>query len=555
MEVVELNMEVISKTPPLGLWQLPRREVLMTYTGVLLAMFLASLDQTIVGTAMPRIITDLAGFSHYTWVTSAYVMASAVVIPITGRLTDMYGRKPFYLVGLAIFILSSFVCGFSRTMTQLIILRGIQGVGAGIIMSNSFTVIGDLFSPAERGKYQGITSGVFGLSSIIGPTLGGFITDTWSWHWVFFINIPLGITIILLFSFFFPNIRPAHGKHHLDYLGLITLILTIVPAMLALTWSGVKYPWLSVRIIGMCIFALCMLAVFIVVEKRSKEPIIPLDLFRNQIVIISDVILFLTGFGMFGGIIFIPLFFQGVLGTSATVSGNFLTPMMLGMIVGSFASGQLLSRVGGHYRFQGAIGIAIMSLGMLLLTQMTAQTGYSTAVINLIVTGLGLGITMPLYTIAVQNAVPYSYLGVATSSTAFFRSIGGSVGLAVLGSVMNHRFTSELMDGLPMEIKSVMPAKQLAALANNPQVLIGAGALDQLSEVLKGLEPQGVELLEQLLLLLKQSLASAISQVFLVGLCFLLIALVISFFIREIPLRKQHVVSDSLPNIKSMEKS
>jgi EmrB/QacA subfamily drug resistance transporter len=518
--------------------------VVVTLGGVMLAMFLSSLDQTVVSTAMPRIISDLGGFSHYTWVTTAYIIASAVTIPIIGKLIDMYGRKKFYISGLVVFVFASFLCGLSNTMMQIIIFRGVQGIGAGIMMANAFTVIGDLFPPSERGKYQGFMSGVFGLSSIIGPTLGGYITDTLSWHWVFFINIPLGVVLIFLFIFFFPDFRPDNLKHNVDYPGLATLILTVIPAMLALSWGGVEYPWSSPQIIGMFSFSSVMLALFLKIESRSREPIIPLSLFKNRIVAISEIVIFFTGIGMFSGIIFVPLFFQGVLGVTATTSGSFLTPMMLGMVIGSVISGQFLSRAGGHYRIQGAIGIAIMGLGLALLSRMTVETSYTNAVIKIVVAGFGLGITMPLYTIAVQNAVPYNLLGVATSSTAFFRSIGGSVGLAILGSVMNNQFASNLMSRLPDAVKGVLPSDMLASLAHNPQALVSLEAQAQLQDFLAQMGPQGPAIFEEILQALRQALDSALSEVFLVGFFILVLAFIVNLFIKEIPLRKQHNVVD-----------
>ena len=340
----------------------------------MLAMFLGALDQTVVGTAMPRIISDLGGFSQYTWITTAYIITSAVAVPITGKLTDIYGRKYFYIGGIGIFILASIMCGLSNTMNLIIIFRGIQGIGAGIMMANAFTVIGDLFPPAVRGKYQGFMSAVFGISSIVGPTLGGYITDQLSWHWVFFINVPLGVIILVLFIFFFPNFRPDNLKHDIDYAGVVLLILSVVPLMLALSWGGVEYPWGSMEIIGMFVFAAVMLAIFLWVESRVKEPIIPLFIFKNRIVSISSMMIFLTGAGMFGAITFIPLFFQGVLGASATSSGTFIMPMMLGNVFGSFISGQLLARAGGHYRLQGAVGLALMAIGLWLLSQMNIDT-------------------------------------------------------------------------------------------------------------------------------------------------------------------------------------
>jgi EmrB/QacA subfamily drug resistance transporter len=523
-----------------GLRSLPRRQVLITLIGVMLAMFLSSLDQTVVGTALPKVITDLGGFAHYTWVASAYIIASTITVPITGKLTDMYGRKWFYVAGLAIFMTGSLLCGLSQTMTQLILFRGFQGIGAGVMMANAFIVVGDLFPPAERGKYQGMMTGVFGISSVIGPVLGGFITDNLSWNWVFWVNIPLGIVILGLFIFFFPNFRPNEKKPRIDYAGIVTLILAVVPMMLALTWAGVEYAWVSAPIIGLFVFSAAMTGVFVAAEARAEEPIIPLGLFKNGIVSVSSVIIFLTGVGMFGGIIFIPLYFQGVLGASATASGSFLTPMMLGLVVGALISGQVLSRAGGHYRIQGVFGIAVMAAGMALLSTMGVETSYAKAVTYIIVMGLGLGISMPLYTIAVQNAVPYAVMGVATSTTAFFRSIGGAFGLAVLGSVMNNRFAADFLGGLPTAAKDVIPPESLDSLAHNPQALLDASAAEQLRSVFEPLGQQGLALYEQVIEALKAALSSSITEVFLIGLVFVVLAWVANMFLKEIPLRKTH---------------
>lgn len=537
-----------TKSQPIGLRSLPRRQVVITFAGVLVAMFLSSLDQTVVGTAMPRIISDLGGFSHYTWVATAYMIASAVAIPITGKLIDMYGRKRFYISGLIIFVSASLLCGLSGNMAQIVIFRGIQGIGAGIMMANAFTVVGDFFPPAERGKYQGLMSGTFGLSSIIGPTLGGYVTDALSWHWVFFINIPLGLVLILLFMFFFPDLRPGKRKHPIDYFGLVTFVLMVVPAMLALSWGGVQYAWNSAQIVGMFSFSAIMLALFLIIENRSEEPIIPLSLFRNRIVASSQIVIFLTGIGMFSVITFIPLFFQGVLGTTATVSGNFLTPMMLGMVVGSIVSGQFLSRTGGHYRIQGAIGIAITGIGLGFLSRMTTETSYAAAVVRIAITGFGLGITLPLYTIAVQNAVPYRLLGVATSSTAFFRSIGIAVGLGMLGSLMNRKFVPGFIDKVSPLVGNALPPGMLASLARNPQALVSPEAQAQLQSSLAQLDSQYPAVFEQILEALRQALNSALSDVFLVSLVVVALAFVANLFLREIPLRKQHDTADSSRN-------
>ena len=518
--------------------KLPRKQVILTMAGVMLALFLASLDQTIVGTALPRIIADLGGFSQYTWVLTSYLVATTVTVLIAGKLSDLFGRKWILMSAIVIFITGSILCGLSATMNQLIIFRGIQGIGAGAIMGLTFIIIGDLFSPAERGKYAGFLSGVFGLSSIIGPTLGGFITDNLSWHWIFFINIPLGIIIVTLFIFFFPHLRPDFKKPKVDYLGIATMALTVVPLMLALSLGGVNYEWSSPLIIGMLIFSLVMFFVFLRVESRASEPILPLWLFKNNIVSISSIIVFIIGFGMFSAIVFVPLYFQGVLGTTATASGTFLTPMMLGVVVGALISGQLLSRAGGHYRIQGAIGVMIMAAGLFLLSTMSAETSNATAIRNIVFLGLGLGITMPLYLIAVQNAVPHSILGVATSTNAFFRTIGGTLGLAVVGSIMNNTFLSRLTENISPEILQKIPAEQINALTENPQALVNPDALVQLQTVFEGMGEQGITLFNSLIITLRESLSSAIGQVFLVSFFIVLAALVLSLFIKQIPLRR-----------------
>ncbi|MBI5552796.1 MAG: MFS transporter [Desulfobacterales bacterium] len=530
---------------PVGLQALPRPVKMKTLTGVLLAMFLASLDQTIIGTAMPRIIADLGGFSHYTWVASAYIIASAIIMPITGRLTDMYGRKTFYVVGLLIFLFSSVACGLSRTMTQLIISRAAKGLGAGMMMATGFAVIGDLFAPAERGRYVGLGSGIFALSSVIGPTLGGFITDTFSWHWVFFINIPFCLAMIVLFLLYFPQLRPAVRRHRIDVAGILALVLIIAPAMLALSWGGGEQGWRATHLRWLFGLSLLMFLVFLLIESHSAEPIIPLAIFREPIVAVSLTVTLLTGFGLFGSVVFIPLFFQGVLGASATVSGNFLTPMMLGVVLGSIVSGQLLSRAGGHYKIQGIVGLAILALGMLLLGRMGVATTSGQAIFFISVAGIGLGVTMPLYTIAVQNAVPYELLGVATSVTAFFRSLGGAFGLAILGAVMHKRFAADLIAHLPDGLREAVAMPHLLSMVNNPQALVHPEKKSLLKAALAQVGPQGAELFESLLQAMRQALQAALSQVFFVALLVIVVAFVVNLFLKEIPLRRQHKTMES----------
>ncbi|NQW23562.1 MAG: MFS transporter [SAR202 cluster bacterium] len=521
-------------------WEiLTRRQIMLTFGGVMLAMFLASLDQTIVATAMPRIIADLYGFDRYTWVTTAYLLASTTVVPIVGRLSDIYGRKWFLTVGIIIFLIGSALSGLSQTMTQLIVLRGVQGIGGGVMMSIALVSIGDLFPPTERGKYQGILSGVFGLSSIIGPALGGFVTDTLSWHWVFYINLPLGIPVVFLFIRFFPHVRSSDQTHQIDYLGMMLLVLSVVPLLLALSWGGSQYPWMSVQVIGFIIFSMVMTVIFIAVESRVPEPIIPLSIFRNRIVSVSMVAIFFTGFAMFGTIIFVPLFFQGVLGASATNSGTFLTPMMLGVVFGAAVSGQALSRLGGHYHIQSVIGLVIMVAGMFLLTQMTPDTGYGSAVFSIVLLGVGLGSTFPLFTIAVQNAVDFKFMGVATSTTQFIRSVGGTMGLAVLGSIMANRFTATFAESVPTAVKDALPPGQLDVLGQNPQALVNPDTLGAVNNAFSQMGPEGAALAVQLLDAVRSALSGAITEVFMIGLVGTLIALAaVTAFLKEVPLEQ-----------------
>lgn len=513
---------------------LSRKQVVWTIAGMMLGMFIGTLDQTVVGTAMPRIITDLNGFRYYIWVTNIYIIVEATTILIIGKLTDMYGRKKFYLAGLVIFTLSSLGCGLGKTMAQIIILRGIQGIGGGIMLVNAFTVIGDLFSPVDRGKYQGYINLAFGVATAIGPTIGGVLTDLLSWRWVFFMNIPLCLLVLFILVRYFPEIRSNDSKHSLDYRGLVAIVLTLVPLMMAITLGGSEYPWLSVQIIGIFVFVLLMLTLFIYLESRAREPIISLSLFKNRIVTFSNIVLFFFGIGMFAAIVFIPLFYQGVLGTSATSSGNLLIPMMVGIVLGSVISGQLLSRAGGHYKIQGSVGLSFLAAGMFLLSTMTVNTSYATVATYSAIAGLGAGVVMPVYTIAVQNAVPHHMLGEATSVNTFFRPLGAAVGLAILGTILNSVFMADFLSRLPDKVKTVIPFERLVSMAHDPRALVSSGAQLQLQNMLGQ-----SEISEQILDALRHALASSISRIFFTAFIFVIVALIFNFFLKEIPLKRQ----------------
>jgi EmrB/QacA subfamily drug resistance transporter len=510
---------------------LDRKTIFWSMAGIMLTMLLGALDQTCVGTSMPRIIADLGGFNQYTWATSIYMIASAVVVPIAGKLSDIYGRKILYLIGIAIFVVFSLLCGLSRNMTELIVFRGLQGIGGGCLMTLAFVAIADLFPPEKRGTFQGFLTIVFSFASIVGPTMGGYLTDHLSWHWVFFINVPLGIVVFGVFVKFFPNMRFSKGKQVIDYGGLVTLILFVIPTMLALSFGGVKYPWVSGQIIGLFGFAAAMFGLFLFLETRSPEPILPLSLFKNRIVAISNLTSFLMGMGMFGSGTFVPLFLQGVLGASATLSGNLQIPQSFAVMLTAFLSGRSLTKARGQYRNLGMISMVLICAGAFWMSRMSVNSTYWVVMTANCVIGFGLGFSIPVFTIAIQNSVKPEILGVATSSNTFLRSLGGSVGLAFLGSIMNSRFSPEFIKGIPADIKSKISIDSLNALANNPQALVNAQAQAQLRDTLNN-AGVGASGYDQVMQALRGALSSAITTTFLIAFFILLVGLVTTFWMK-----------------------
>ena len=361
---------------------LPRSQVIITLVCVMLAMFLAALDQTIVSTATPRIIADLGGFDKYTWITTGYMVASTTAAPIVGKLSDIYGRKWIFIGSVFVFMVGSVLCGFSENMTQLIIFRIIQGIGGGTIMAVTFISIADLFPPSDRGKYIGLLAACFGLASVIGPTLGGFLTDTFSWKWIFFVNVPLAGPVVFLLARFFPDTPGESNRENrrIDYPGICLLIVGVVLLLVGLSLGGVQYEWTSFYVVGPIVTGLISLIILVIVETKTYNPILPLNLFKERMVTIGLILSLLTGFAMFGAIIFVPLYFQGVLAFSATSSGTFLTPMMLGIVFGAAISGQILSRTGGHFRIQGLVGVALMTAGVFLFSTLDSTSDYPRAV-------------------------------------------------------------------------------------------------------------------------------------------------------------------------------
>jgi EmrB/QacA subfamily drug resistance transporter len=526
--------------PIAGLHALPGRRKTIIFGTVLGAIFMGTIDVTIVATALPNIVADLGGFQQYAFIATSYLTGTIIMIPIVGKMTDIYGRKWFYIASIFTFVLGSLLSGLSGSMTELIVFRGLQGLGAGGMIANAFTIIGDLYPPSERGKYQSYVSGIFGLSSIIGPLAGGFITDYFGWQWIFYINIPIGFIVILMFLRFLPLIRFERETGKIDYAGIILIILSVVPLITALSWGGNTYSWTSPLITGMLGFSAVAAIVFFFVERRVANPIIPPSLYLNRIISFSVATTFLLGFAMYAAITFVPLWYQGVQGKSATASGSYLTPMMLGLVFGAFLSGQALSRAGGHYRIQGIIGIVILSVGMWLVSTLKVDTPYFTSVAFLVIAGFGLGITFPLYATAIQNVVSRKDMGVAISAVPFWRFMGGALGLAISGSILTSTFTTDFAANIPASIQAAIPPSALSSLTGNLHDFISGQGQDQLKQLLAQYISNPAQAYQQIMVVLREALNNAIIRAMFLGFVVSLTALVTQIFIKEIPLKRRH---------------
>ncbi|MFL6375812.1 MAG: MDR family MFS transporter [Pyrinomonadaceae bacterium] len=481
--------------------------------GVMTGMAIAALEATVVGTAMPTVIASLGGIAEYSWVFSAYLVTSTVTVPVWGKLSDLYGRRLMYQLGIGVFLIGTALSGFSQTMTELIIFRAVQGLGAGALVPLGMTIIGDTFTLKERAKMQALFSGVWGLSSVIGPVLGGFITDQISWRWVFFINLPVGIVAAIIIGIALKEPKRTE-KPSIDYLGAATLMLAISLLMLAMVEGGKSLATLvSGENLLLIVASVVLLGIFIFVEMRAKDPMIPFRLFRNRTISVSTFAGFLSGVAMFGGISFIPLFAQGTLGMTATQAGSLLTPLMLSWVSMSIIVGRLLLRIG--YRVITIFGFLVLSGGFILLSNFQRTTPVYWLYVDLVLVGMGLGLTMLTLLIAVQQAVERSDLGTATSLNQFFRAIGGALGVAVMGAVLTSGLASQLIKAAGGS--GVLSASQAEALASNPNGLIDPAA--------KAALPAGV------LPVLQDAMAAAIHPVFLVVVVVCILALIASFFL------------------------
>lgn len=451
------------------------RSVLVVFTGLMLVLLMAALDQTIVATALPTIVGDLGGLSHISWVVTAYLLAQTAVTPVYGKLGDIYGRKIVLQVALVVFLLGSALCGASQSLTELVLFRAVQGLGGGGLMVGTMAAIGDVVSPRERGRYQGIFGAVFGLASVIGPLLGGLLTTNVSWRAIFYVNLPIGVVAFAVLAVTLPA-RTDRERHQIDYLGAVLLAAGLSAIVLVTTLGGTSYAWDSPVIIGLAIAAVALVVAFVLVERGAAEPILPPHLFRDRVFSVTSAIGLVVGFALFGSVTYLPLFLQVVLGASPTGSGLQILPLMGGLLITSIGSGQIISRT-GRYRPFPIAGTAIMVVGLALLSTMGPTTTRIEASAFMFVLGLGLGLVMQVLVLAVQNAVDYKDLGVATSGATLFRSIGGAVGTAVLGSIFSNRLSAELTAVLPAHGASSLGSGagfNTAALAKLPPALHSA---------------------------------------------------------------------------------
>lgn len=505
----------------------------LAVAGLMLVLFLVSLDQTVVATAMPLILADLDGFELYAWVTTSYLLAETAMIPIVGKLGDLYGRKWITIAGVAVFLLGSLLSGIAQDMVSLVAFRGVQGLGGGIIFATVFASIADIFpDPRQRAKYQGLFMAVFSISAVVGPSLGGWIADAVGWRWIFFVNLPVGLLVLAALPFVLPQSERQRGAR-VDFAGAATITVSIVALLLALSWvGGGDYGWGSARVLTGFAIAAVSFALFVPIESRASEPILPFSLFRDRTMAATSFVMFFFGFGIFGIFLYAPLFAQGVLGQTAPGSGAVLTPLVLTMTAVGTVGGVLMSRTNRLKPFLVG-GMALMSLGALLLSTLGVGSSTLTVVVFLFVAGLGMGSVMPAATLAVQTKAGPRQLGVATGATQFVRSVGSTVGTAVIGSLVTASYARGLESNAPEGVP-----QQLVGALRDPNALVSQDALRAL-EGAASRAPGGAALVDDVLGAARESLAGAIQGGFLLVLAATLIALVGSLFVENLRLTEK----------------
>jgi EmrB/QacA subfamily drug resistance transporter len=506
--------------PPAG-EVLTHRQILIVFSGLMLALLLAALDQTIVGTALPTIVGELHGLNHLSWVVTAYLLTSTTVALLYGKISDLFGRKPVYQFAIVVFLIGSALAGLSQNMTQLILFRAIQGIGAGGLIVLAQTIIGDIVSPRERGRYAGYFGAVFGLATVAGPLLGGFIVDNLSWRWVFAINLPIGVVALVVISIVLKD--PVRGrKHQIDYLGSVLMATGVSCLLLVSVWGGQQYPWASATIIGLAVIGVALLVGFLVREHYAAEPILPLALFKDRVFSTSGGVGFIMGFAMFGAIVFLPIYFQLVRGASPTISGLQLLPLVAGLFGTSIGAGQIISRW-GRYKVFPVVGTALTAVGLWLLSGLGAHTPLWIVWIDTFILGMGIGGVLQVIVLAVQNSVPYKDLGTATAASNFLRSMGGTFGTSIFGAIL----TSQLV----RNIAALLPAGASGAISGG-NVTSSPAAVHALPPAVR--DP------------IIEAFVRSLHVVFLAAVPIAVLAFVLSLFIPERPLRRT-IKNESTP--------
>jgi EmrB/QacA subfamily drug resistance transporter len=517
--------------------QLDSRAKLEIYGAILLALFLFALDQTVVGVALPKIVTDLKGNNLYTWAVAVYLLTATISGPIYGKLSDLFGRRPIFLWAVGLFLVASVFAGLSQEMWQFIVFRGLQGLGGGAVFPVALAVVADLYTPVERGKYLGFFGATFGLASVLGPFLGGLITDTVGWHWIFFVNVPVALVSLIVCWRLLPTIRRPDAARNIDYLGAAVFAAAIAPFLIGLT-NKQTGDWTDPAVGGLMLLGIAVLVLFVWVETRVKDPIVPLDLFRVRSFSVSVVAMFMAAFGFFGAVIFLPRWFQAVREMSALESGLSLLPLVLSLIVSATASGQIVART-HHYKALIFGSMVLLGVGLFLLTNLSAGTDLPILWLWMIVAGLGIGPSFAVFTLVVQNAVNPDRIGVASSSLTFFQQIGGTVGLTIAGTIFASRFTQEL----PTRLEGAgVPAQFATAFAQGGSTtsnLTGTGSLaDQIrAQVPPAVLPQVEPLIPGIVGAIHDAISVAIASTFWVGIVGAIIGAVVVLFLEEIPMR------------------
>jgi EmrB/QacA subfamily drug resistance transporter len=513
-----------------------RRQLALTLGALMLCVFLSALDSSIVANALPRVVVDLHGFELYAWVTTGYLLSSTAVVPIGGKLGDRYGRKPMLMGGATFFLAMTLLCGLAQSMPQLVVLRTLQGLGGGVMTATVFAIMGQLLAPAERARISGLITAVFSLAGVIGPVVGGFLTDAFSWRAVFYVNLPFVVLALIILWRFFPQVGYS-GRHlPIDFGGAITSVGGIVLLLLALSLGGREFAWTSPVVMALLGIGVAVLALFLWLETRATDPVLPLGLLRNNVVAISSTNSLAQSMGQISLALFVPLYAQGVLGTSATVSGTIMIPLLVGMVISNITAGIWIAHI-GRYKAFAIVGFALAVVGFGMLAVFGPTTPFVVLGGCLALLGVGVGMIFPTLTLSYQSAVEFSQLGVATSLNQFCRSMGSTLGSAVFGSILVLRFTTGLHGGLPQAVGDWLDSPDGAGL-RDPQSVLNADATAALREQLAVLFPDLPNVADQVLRSIQDSLAGALHLVFFIGAVVMLCGLIGSIVWREIPMRR-----------------